>query len=158
MSYSNVSYLVLIFMKSDVKGSARQVYQRKLRKGSIMIIRVRANIEAVFHPQRLSYRLQLVSGGGDRYTEPYGQLSMWKLQVKKTELQWLKSLGRFSAFIPVNYFNTRRYDKKKYSFSGGVSNKSACGMWGVMNSGLVSIPADSLHMLLIRDIPTKHNH
>ncbi len=32
---------------------------------------------------RLSYLLQLVSGGGDRYTEPYGQLSMWDCRLRK---------------------------------------------------------------------------
>lgn len=79
-----------------------------------------------------------------------------KLQVKKTELL-TESLGRVNTFIPVNSFNTRRYDKK-YRFASGVSNKPAFGKWGVMNSGLVSIPAGSLYMLLFTDIPTEHNH
>lgn len=81
---------------ASADSSAGQVCS--LREGFITIIRVRVNIEVnnyaktTFHPQRLSYRLQLVSGGGDRYTEPYGQLSMWNCRLRKQSC-WLKVLA-----------------------------------------------------------------
>lgn len=37
----------------------------------------------------MSYRLQLVSVGGDRYTDGYGQLSMWGCRLRKDKL-WRK--------------------------------------------------------------------
>lgn len=60
-----------------------------------------------------TYRLQLVSAGGDRYTEPYGQLSMWKRRLRKTQLEPARCRHAQGTTVQRNELTTPKKKKNK---------------------------------------------
>lgn len=143
-----------IFMNTAEHRGWSQNDKGRPREGFIMIIIKKSKHRDELYSlaeTRLSYLLQLVSGGGDRYTEPYGQLSMWDWGLRKYSWRLTvlaDSMHQLQRILPA------REDIIKSS-AGSLMNEPWTHHRGLM---FVSTLASSLHMLLITNTPTEHHY